>query len=127
MHEEDELPLYVPAAQMVHAEASLLVAELTRRFPAAQEEQVSETDPLYFPVAQDEQVSEADVLYRPALQSVQAEVSVPVAELTRRFPAAQEVQVSEADALYFPVAQKKHVPSASAPVDPLYFPAEQLL
>ena len=87
------------------------MAELVRRFPAAQEVQVVVADPLYWP----------------ALQAVQAEVSVPVAELTRRFPAAQEVQVSEADALYFPVAQKKHVPSASAPVDSLYFPAAQLL
>jgi hypothetical protein len=57
----------------VQAEDSELVSELTRRFPAAHEEQLVEAEPLYWPEA----------------QLSQAEDSVPVSESTRRFPAAQ--------------------------------------
>jgi hypothetical protein len=70
--------------QLEHADDSLPVSELTKIFPAAQLEQLSEADPLYWPVPQLEQ----------------AEDSLPVSESRRYFPAAHVEHDVDAEPLY---------------------------
>ena len=75
--------------QEEHAEDSVPVSEFVSRFPAAQDEQDPDAEPLYFPVA----------------QLLQAEDSVLVAELDTYFPAAHDEQYVDAEPLYCPVPQ----------------------
>ena len=70
--------------QLEHADDSVPVSELTKIFPAAQVEQLSEADPLYWPVPQLEQ----------------AEDSLPVSESRRYFPAAHVEHDVDAEPLY---------------------------